>query len=104
MFVDARALPANETLEADLCIVGAGPAGIALASGRSGMGLRIVLAESGGLEFGRATQALYDGDSVGLSYRINGSRLRYFGGAGNHWAGNCRPLNASNFAARAWVP
>jgi choline dehydrogenase-like flavoprotein len=104
MFLDARTLPASENLEADICIVGAGPAGIALATALSGTGRRIVLAESGGLEFGSATQALNDGESVGLSYRVNESRLRYFGGAGNHWAGNCRPLDPSNFQPRSWLP
>lgn len=104
MFVDARTLPASENLETDICIVGAGPAGIALATALSGMGRRIVLAESGGLEFDPATQALNDGESVGLSYRVNESRLRYFGGAANHWAGNCRPLDPSNFETRSWLP
>jgi choline dehydrogenase-like flavoprotein len=104
MFVDARTLPAGENLEADICIVGAGPAGIALATALSGTGRRIIVAESGDLKFSPAAQALYDGESVGLSYRVNESRLRYFGGAGNHWAGNCRPLDPSNFEARSWIP
>jgi len=104
MFLDARSLPAGEKLEADICIVGAGPAGIALAKALSGAERRIVLAESGGFEFCPATQALNDGESIGLSYRINESRQRYFGGAGNTWAGNCRPLDPSNFEARGWLP
>src|SRR5664279_5645325 len=104
MFLDARSLPAGEKLEADICIVGAGPAGIALAKALSGAECRIVLAESGGFEFCPATQALNDGESIGLSYRINESRQRYFGGAGNTWAGNCQPLDPSNFKARGWLP
>jgi len=103
MFVDARS-PPGETLDADICIVGAGPAEIALATALSGMGRRIVLAESGGFESDPATLALNDGESVGLSYRVNESRPRYFGGAGNPWAGNCRPLDPSNFVARSWLP
>ena len=87
MLVDARTLPAGENLEADICIAGAGPAGIALATALAETGRRVVLAESGGLEFDPATQALYDGELVGLGYRLNASRLRYFGGAANHWAG-----------------
>jgi choline dehydrogenase-like flavoprotein len=104
MFVDARNLSTNERLEADICIVGAGPAGIALATALSGTERRIVLAESGGLEFSAATHALNDGQSIGLSYRINESRQRYFGGAGNTWAGNCRPMDSGIFEARSWLP
>src|SRR5450432_3408834 len=103
MFVDTRPLPQGESFEADICIVGAGPAGIALAALLSRAGIRVVLAESGGLERDPATQALNDGESVGLGYRVDKSRLRYFGGAGNHWAGNCRPLDSGNFAARNWL-
>jgi len=51
-----------------------------------------------------ATQSLYDGETVGLSYQVNESRLRYFGGSGNHWSGNCRPLDSSDFVSRDWVP
>src|SRR5450755_214677 len=104
MFVDARSLPENENLQADICIFGGGPAGIALAATLSQAGIRVVLAESGGLESDPAAQALNDGESTGLGYRVNESRLRYFGGAGNHWAGNCRPLDSGNFAARDWLP
>src|SRR5947209_9852349 len=104
VFLDARSLPDGENLQADICIIGGGPAGIALATTLSKAGIRVVLAESGGLEPDPATQALNDGESTGLGYRINQSRLRYFGGAGNHWAGNCRPLDSIGFAARDWLP
>ena len=104
VFLDARSLPDGENLQADICIIGGGPAGIALATTLSKAGIRVVLAESGGLEPDPATQALNDGELTGLGYRINELRLRYFGGAGNHWAGNCRPLDSIGFAARDWLP
>jgi choline dehydrogenase-like flavoprotein len=104
MFVDARTLPVGENLETDICIVGAGPAGIALALALSGSARRIILAESGGFESDPATQSLNDGESIGLSYRVNESRLRYFGGSGNHWAGNCRALDTRIFKVRNWLP
>jgi choline dehydrogenase-like flavoprotein len=104
VFIDARTLPGNQKLEADLCIVGAGPAGVVLAIALAGEGRRIALVESGGYEADAMTQALNEGESIGLSYRISESRLRYLGGSGNHWAGNCRPLSARNFAERDWIP
>jgi flavin-dependent dehydrogenase len=36
----------GETIEADLCIVGAGPAGLAIASTLAGCGRRVLLLES----------------------------------------------------------
>jgi choline dehydrogenase-like flavoprotein len=104
MFVDARSLPADEQLAADICIIGGGPAGIALALALAPHGFQIVLAESGDLTMDPRTQSLNDGDSVGLAYRISDSRPRYFGGAGNHWAGNCRALDETTFMRREWVP
>ena len=95
MFVDARSLPAEEQLDADLCIVGAGAAGIVLAATLAGVGRRIILVESGDLAPDPATQDLYRGLSVGLPYAIVASRLRYFGGTTNHWGGWCRPSSPS---------
>lgn len=95
MLLDARQLSAGQTLDADLCVVGAGAAGIALSRALSATSLRILLLESGGLEFDAATQALCEGDLVGLPTEpLDVSRLRYFGGTTNHWAGWCRPLEA----------
>ncbi|MFO1059941.1 MAG: GMC family oxidoreductase [Dongiaceae bacterium] len=104
MLVDARTLPDGERLAFDLCIIGAGAAGITLAQALAGGGQRIALVESGGLDFDPAVQELYAGESVGLRYRLAETRLRYFGGSTNHWSGLCRPLDPLDFAERPWVP
>ncbi len=49
MMLDGRGIAPDEVLTADICIVGAGPAGIAIALELSGTGLDVVLLESGGL-------------------------------------------------------
>ena len=49
-FIDARELEPGRRLDADLCIVGAGAAGLALADALAGSGREVVLLESGGLE------------------------------------------------------
>ena len=104
MFIDARKLPERTTLEADLAIVGGGPAGITLASALADSPIRVCLIEAGGLEPDAGTQMLYEGENAGIEYPLAGSRLRYFGGSSNHWGGYCRPLDAIDFEARDWVP
>jgi choline dehydrogenase-like flavoprotein len=105
MLIDAREIEAGALLEGDLCVVGAGAAGIAIALRFLDTGHRVLLLESGGLEFDDATQALYEGTSVGQAYYdLDICRLRFFGGTTNHWEGRCRPLDPLDFEARPWVP
>ena len=66
MFVDARSVAAGTVVESDLCIVGAGAAGITLAREFLDAGLRVSVVESGALDFAADTQELYSGQSVGL--------------------------------------
>jgi choline dehydrogenase-like flavoprotein len=105
MIEDLRELGAGPPIEADLCLIGAGAAGITIARALSGSGLAICLAESGGLDFEAQTQALYDGDTIGLQEQgMEIGRLRFFGGTTNHWGGRCTPLAPLDFTARPWVP
>lgn len=105
MFTDARTVPRGSTLEADICIIGAGAAGITLAREFIGGSVRVILVESGGLDFDQETQSLYDGTVVGLPYfPLDTPRLRYFGGTTHHWAGVCRPFDDVDFERRDWVP
>lgn len=103
-FVDARTLEDGARLQADLAIIGAGPAGITLARAFAGTGVSVCLVEAGGLEAESDSQALYQGESVGIDYPLAGSRLRFFGGSSNHWGGFTRPLDTIDFEARDWVP
>lgn len=49
MMKDARELPPGSQIEADLCIIGAGPAGLAMALRLDGAPFRVAVLESGGL-------------------------------------------------------
>jgi choline dehydrogenase-like flavoprotein len=104
MLVDARTIPANKIIETDVCIVGAGAAGITLAKEFIGKPFRACLLESGGFEFDEKTQDLYKGEIAGFYIPLNVMRLRYFGGTTNHWGNYCRPLDEMDFEARDWVP
>ncbi len=105
--IDARELTPGTVLSADVCILGAGAAGITVTRDLMGRGLDVVLVESGGFEPDADTQALNEGDIVGaplLSYTtpvpLSETRLRFFGGTTNHWAGYCRPLAPVDFERR----
>lgn len=104
MFTDARTLSDHTLIEADLAIIGGGPAGITLARAFANGTTRVCLVESGGLEPDPEVQALYEGENAGIEYPLAGNRLRFFGGSSNHWGGYCRPLDAIDFERRDWVP
>ena len=92
-------------LTADVCIVGAGAAGITLAIELEGQGLRVLLLESGGLEREEDTQELYEGSQSGQhNLGIATCRLRWLGGSTNAWAGWCRRLEPEDFEERSWMP
>ena len=77
MFIDLRSLGDSTVLETDICILGAGPAGISMARTFIGTGMRVILVESGDLEFNGDTQALYAGESVGcmLGWKATGCAI-----------------------------
>ena len=105
MIEDLRTAPDGQTLEGDVCIVGAGPAGVALAEALAGSGLEIILLESGGMAVERSVQVLNVSENVGLQHGgATEGRARTFGGAGRVWAGQCLRLDAVDFESRSWVP
>ena len=106
MFVDASDVPAGSVLEADVCIVGGGAAGITLARELGRRRLRVTLLESGGFTPDDVTQSLYAGEVQGRAYfdlAAPGTRTRCFGGTTHQWAGECRPLESLDFEARDWI-
>ena len=104
MLRDLRQAAATDAYEYDLCIVGAGAAGIVLAMEFAGTRTRVCLLESGGLDFDPDTQDLYRGEVIGLQYAdLDVSRLRYFGGTTNHWAGYCAPFADYAFERQPWT-
>ncbi|MBD2119882.1 GMC oxidoreductase [Trichocoleus sp. FACHB-262] len=114
MLIDARTLPAGTTIESDVCIIGAGPAGITLAREFIGQDFRVCLLESGGAEPDQATQSLCEGENSGDLYQdLCKSRHRQFGGTANEWhititpeeiGGRCGPLEAIDFEKRDGIP
>ncbi|MHA1571419.1 MAG: FAD-dependent oxidoreductase [Alphaproteobacteria bacterium] len=94
---------AGATIEADLCIIGAGAAGITIARALIGSGVDVVVLEGGDFDYSEASQELYYAEDVGLHDNPEGCRLRYFGGTTNHWEGYCTQLRDMDFQHRAWI-
>lgn len=92
-------------MTADLCIVGAGAAGLAIALELIDAPVRVLLLERGGVTGGNGDDGIYR-VAAGAPPRLvlDPEALRYVGGSTNHWLGNCRPLDEEDFAARDWIP
>lgn len=90
-----------DRLRADVCVVGAGAAGITIARALRGSGRKVVLVESGGFELADETDALGRGESPSIAgeYLLR-SRKRVFGGTTQHWTGMCLPLADEVFTPR----
>lgn len=120
-------LGANATLDADLVIIGGGPAGLTIAREFFGTSTRVLVLESGQLEEEPRFSALNAVESIGaprgpaqVQKRIDfhgtgskswshevqqfGVRCRVFGGSSHAWAGKSAAFDASDFACRDWVP
>lgn len=103
--VSASEIDPAATLEADICIIGAGAAGIAMACALADSGLTITMLAGGGEQFRHRDQLLYHGRNVGReSFAPGKARFRMFGGSTTRWAGQCRPLDPVDFEPRSGLP
>ena len=86
----------------DLCIIGAGPVGIAMALESARRGRRVLLLESGGDGVDDEAQALSDAAIVDPA-RHDSMRIavaRRLGGTSNLWGGRCLPYDPVDFEHR----
>lgn len=114
MFLDARTVDHNEIIRTDVCIAGAGVAGITLAHEFMGCGFETCIVESGGLKPDKVTQSLYYGENIGIPYYpLDTARGRFFSGTAHFWdvklkdkgmGVRLRTLDPIDFEKREWVP
>lgn len=89
----------------DICIVGGGAAGITLARELAGSSRKVVLIETGGFDAASSNRGSYSLTSDRrVTAGLDPSMPSYLGGATNYWFGNNRPLDATDFEKRPWIP
>lgn len=105
MILDFKELEDGARIDTDLCVIGAGAAGISIAREFAASKVDVLLLESGGYQYEPEAQSLYVGSNDGLGYfGLNITRLRMLGGTTNHWSGRCGTFTDMDFRARSWVP
>lgn len=101
-FIDAKRDELGSDMQANVCIVGAGAAGLSLARKLSKTVSDILLVESGDFALDGVTQSLFSGHQLGLPYHaLTSCRLRYWGGTTNHWSGYCRANDPIDYEGRS---
>ncbi|MEJ2295127.1 MAG: GMC oxidoreductase [Candidatus Lokiarchaeota archaeon] len=105
MIIDSSELPKNTTINSDVCIIGAGAAGLAIAQQLMHSNISVALYEGGGMEYDYKSQELYKGENLGIPYPpLDSVRARYYGGTTNFWAGFVAEFSEREFEPRSWIP
>lgn len=106
MIISGSSVPDGEEIAADICVIGAGPAGLTVAKEFDGSSRRVYVLETGGEHLDEFSKRMADGDSVGHPYfPLSESRARVLGGSTYIWEEwmRARPLDPSDFKKREWV-
>jgi choline dehydrogenase-like flavoprotein len=105
VILDLDRVSDDSELDADVCIVGAGAAGITLALEFLGSGLEVLVLESGSERREDAGHDLCETDNEDefLRRSLTWGRPRVFGGGTTLWARQVMPLNEIDFERREWV-
>jgi len=105
MFIDLLDIGVAIERRTEICIIGAGAAGITLARRLLAAGHEVVLLESGGTDYEAGIADLNHGANVGMDYYpLADARLRFFGGTTAIWGGRCAELDPIDLERRPWVP
>ena len=106
MIRDARKIASGSTLECDVCVVGAGAAGIALTLELKQAGVDVILLEAGGVNGSGKSLSLYRGECVDRERHLplDSARYRQLGGTTRLWGGRCIPFDGIDFEQRSYIP
>lgn len=105
MIEDLSSVGEDITVEAELAVIGAGPAGIVTALESARHGISVVLLESGGRTFDPAVQDLSEAAEWDRQRHapVSLSTRRQVGGTSNTWGGRCVPFDPVDFTSRPYL-
>jgi choline dehydrogenase-like flavoprotein len=105
MIEDFNTYDDGTSVTADICIIGAGAAGITIAKEFLGSRHKIVVLEGGGFDPDADSQKLFESEIVGLPHAsIHDGRARVFGGTTTLWGGQALRFEEFDLQERSWVP
>jgi choline dehydrogenase-like flavoprotein len=93
----------HDLLQARVCIIGAGAAGITLACELDAAGFQVLLIEAGGLNLDRGLTDYYGGTATAPHADPAQFRRAIFGGTTGLWGGRCVPFQPIDFETRDYV-
>ena len=105
MIINSNTWASMKDINAEVVIIGSGAAGTSLAHGLSEKKHSVIILEGGKDNFSEQSQECYSGSTTDrdLTFGLKGSRLRFFGGSTNCWAGGCGELEIEDYMHREWV-
>ncbi|MDX2470428.1 MAG: GMC family oxidoreductase [SAR324 cluster bacterium] len=112
MIIDLKENIEIKDIQADICIIGAGAAGLTLAREFEKENYSVTILESGVHSYNKEIQNLYKGQFKyhGLgrendtNHVLDRDRIRCLGGTTYHWGGMCATFDELDFQKRPWVP
>jgi len=105
MIYDFNRAECPDPAHSDVCLLGAGAAGIALAVQMASAGFRVTVLEGGGRFLEGRSQDIYRSENAGLPHAgVNTGRFRTLGGSTTEWGGQMLELDEEDFRSREWVP
>jgi choline dehydrogenase-like flavoprotein len=104
MIFDLENASGAEFPNPDVCIVGAGAAGIVLAVELQRYGKRVLLLDGGGQSVELSAREPYQSEVTGyLHHGVHDGRFRALGGTTTRWGGQILELDDIDFERRPWV-
>ena len=94
-----------QVFQSAVCIIGAGIAGLALATRLAELGIEVHLLEAGGLTQESRSQAFYTTEHAATTHRgVTEGRFRTFGGSSTQWGGQLLPFTQDIFTPSPGIP
>ncbi|GAB4455302.1 MAG: GMC family oxidoreductase [Armatimonadaceae bacterium] len=104
MIQDLHDFELDKSIQTDICIIGSGAIGTAIALEFLHSPFNIVVLEAGGFEHEEQSQDAYLSELTGLAHRgVHEGRARVLGGTTTLWAGQALPYHPIDFEVRDWV-